>query len=51
MSRENRALMAAIRREYSASSSGNVHTLRMWSGDTTHASMRSGRSARVTRTA
>jgi len=47
----NRALIAAMRTEYSASPSGNVHTQCIWSGKTTHASMRKGRSAFVTRTA
>jgi hypothetical protein len=47
----NRALITLHRVEKSWSRSGNVHTACMWSGNTTHASIRNGRSAFVTRTA
>ena len=50
-SRENRALINRHRTAYSASPSGSVQTAWRWSGSTTQASIRNGRSAMVCRTA
>ena len=47
----NRALITLQRVEKSWSPGGRVQTACMWSGNTTQASMRKGRSARVSRTA